>query len=162
MITLKLNRSEQALMLELLRSKIWDSDTKNATNAKLFYKIDGAVLGAPAAAPGFDRIRADDITPGKWEVAHHGTTPGNTSVEVQTTTGLPVAVMSHCGRAEQNANAVAALPELLQRAREFQSYLELKLEGFRREYPAGHCIITTAEHYLSQVRHTLAKSKGRA
>lgn len=52
-------------------------------------------------------------TPGPWEVARHGTTPGNTSIEVQTETGLPVAVMSYCGRAEENAELIASAPALL-------------------------------------------------
>ena len=52
-------------------------------------------------------------TPGPWEVAHHGTTPGNTSVEVQTETGLPVAVMSYCGSANANASLIARAPDLL-------------------------------------------------
>lgn len=60
-----------------------------------------------------DSPRVAGHTPGKWEVAHHGTTPGNTSVEVQTTTGLPIAVMSYCGRAEENAALIASAPNLL-------------------------------------------------
>lgn len=51
-------------------------------------------------------------TPGPWEFAHHGTTPQNTSVEVQTENGLPVAVMSYCGSAEANARLIAAAPDL--------------------------------------------------
>lgn len=58
-------------------------------------------------------VAARAHTPGPWEVAHHGTMPGNTSIEVQTETGLPVAVMSYCGSAEANAALIASAPDLL-------------------------------------------------
>ncbi len=56
---------------------------------------------------------SERITPGKWERAKHGITPGNTSIEVQTETGLPVAIMSYCGSADANAELIAQAPTLL-------------------------------------------------
>jgi len=60
------------------------------------------------------------------------------------------------------ARAIEAIvPELLTLARDFESYLELKLEGFRREYPEDHCIVQTAVRYLEQARAAQRKAGAR-
>ena len=64
------------------------------------------------------------------------------------------------GQALANARLIAAAPELLDLAREFEGYLALKLEGFRREYPEDHCIVQTAVRYQSQARAAIAKATG--
>ncbi len=66
-----------------------------------------------------------------------------------------------------NGNSVVAVPikaaiasaELLDLAKEFQSYLELKLTGFRQDYPEDHCMVQTAVRYLDQARAVIAKAE---
>lgn len=71
-------------------------------------------------------------TPGPWEVAHHGTTPGNASVEVQTKSALPVAVMCYCGRAEENARLIAAAPTLLAERDSLRAQLDAATDALRQ------------------------------
>jgi len=76
---------------------------------------------------------------------------------VDETTGENIAVAYD----KANAPLIAAAPELLALAREFESYLDLKLIGFRREYPEDHCIVQTAVRYLEQARAAQRKAGAR-
>ena len=67
-----------------------------------------------------------------WHVASMGNHQG---LIVDETTGENIAVAYD----KANAPLIATAPELLALAREFESYLDLKLIGFRREYPEDHC-----------------------
>jgi hypothetical protein len=57
------------------------------------------------------------------------------------------------------SNTVEEVRELVERLPEFQvfandmvGYLEMKLVGFRQDYPEGHCMVQTALVYLAQAR----------
>lgn len=41
---------------------------------------------------------------------------------------------------------------LLDFAKEMVGYLEMKVTGFKQDYPDNHCMVVTAQHYLDQAR----------
>lgn len=101
-------------------------------------------------------------TPGKWEVATHGTTPGNTSIEVQTESGLPIAVMAYTGRAEENARLIAAAPALLA-ALERVSAILAKSENPIPEGDDGTILSIgrgNAQQAFNQARAAISLAKG--
>ena len=77
-----------------------------------------------------------------------------------TLTGSAVALAS--AKSEEMARLIASAPELLALAQEMESYLELKLDGWRRvdKLPENHAIVDTAVRYLAQCRSAIAKAKG--
>ena len=101
----------------------------------------------------------NSFTPGPWETAEHGKKPGNTSVEVQTENGLPVAIMSFCGSAPANAALIAAAPDLLNALESalsemdaFQKYWTSPKMGMKRGTSQAQ----------EQARAAIAKAKGDA
>lgn len=60
-----------------------------------------------------------------------------------------------------NMALIAAAPALLEFAREMESYLVMKLDGWRRVdgFPENHAIVATAVRYLEQCRAAIAKTE---
>lgn len=59
-----------------------------------------------------------------------------------------------------NMVLIAAAPSLLEFAREMQSYLTMKLDGWRRVdgLPENHAIVATAARYLEQCRAAISQA----
>jgi hypothetical protein len=56
-----------------------------------------------------------------------------------------------------DAKLIAAAPDLLDFTKEIRGYLDMKLTGFRQDYPENHCIVETAKRYLAQCDAILTK-----
>jgi hypothetical protein len=71
--------------------------------------------------------------------------------------------IADCGPdAEADARLIAAAPELVAFAEGMVGYLEMKLAGFRQDYPEDHCMVQTAIRYLAAGRAVIAKARGAA
>lgn len=93
-------------------------------------------------------------TPSPW--SHD---PKTDSVYSKANHSLICKIATGENRAEEDMNAalIAAAPALLEFAKEMRGYLDLKLIGFRQDYPENHCIVDTAKRYLAQCDAILAK-----
>lgn len=111
-------------------------------------------------------------TPGPWHVGYgngrnHIFGPEGSRRRLEEpggTTLYPIAEANHGWderEDEANARLIAASPELLEFAKEMRGYLDLKMIGFRDEYPENHCIVDTAKRYLAQCDAVVSKAEGR-
>ena len=60
-----------------------------------------------------------------------------------------------------DARLIAAAPEMYAALREAESYAELKLEGFRRDYSEDHAMVQTPLRLLATLRAAIARAEGR-
>ena len=61
---------------------------------------------------------------------------------------------------DETASLIAAAPEMLEALREAESYAELKLEGFRRDYSEDHAMVQTPLRLLATLRAAIARAEG--
>lgn len=97
-------------------------------------------------------------TPLPWEAFNEKIAGPNNELVASTQTGLPI--NEAIANARFICQAVNAHHELVALAKDFESYCELKLIGFRQDYPENHCMVQTAVNYRDQARAALAKAKG--
>lgn len=79
---------------------------------------------------------------------------------------ITVEALNELADAEDNARAVlgrakraaVAEPEAVRFTEEMIGYLEMKLTGFRQNYPDYHCIVQTCANYLEQARAIVARA----
>lgn len=113
------------------------------------------------------QVQSGQHTPLPWTVAAIG---GNLYIQSGPDTdialiyrpypheGKPFSVESQVAERAANARLIAAAPELLDFANQMVQYLELKLIGFRQDYPEDHCIVQTALRYHAQAIAAIAKA----
>lgn len=95
-------------------------------------------------------------TPGPWI---HGLYAGGHQASVYSeVTGLDVALVYNPDGGD--ARLIAAAPVMLATLRDVAEYLDLKAQGFSRDYAPDHCINLTVNRQRVAVRAAIAATDG--
>jgi hypothetical protein len=61
-------------------------------------------------------------------------------------------ILTESNTVEEVRELVERTRELREFARDMAGYLQMKLDGFRQDYPEDHCMVQTALAYLEQAK----------
>lgn len=95
-------------------------------------------------------------TPGPWTAAYNGD-PVCVGDSHGNFVAMTLAMNEDIADAEDYANALlcAAAPTLLAALRDAENYAELKIEGFRRDYPEDHAMVQRPLRLLATIRDAI-------
>ena len=96
-------------------------------------------------------------TPGPWRIS-----PESDGTYIRASHGGLVASMESGNQLMRDLDArlISAAPDLLAALQGNLEYLELKAQGFLRDYPPDHCINLTVMRQLDATRAAIRKATG--